>query len=733
MSLILVIPSLALNNNSNINSPILNNNTSVINPLAQSNENIDNNFVNLTEENSYLNSTNLTNSESGIVESIYEKISQLPIVSKIAIFLFIIGIIIARYIENKKLVQFYSVRKNSKNLKFDDLKITKYPEYIRKNSHDTIINKIKEGENKILLKGVTGLGKTRAVFEVIKEIGLKSNYLVIIPTQKINLPISVPRDCFILKRRFILFFDDIDKYVGNGTEIRGIINEFEKNSKNLIVLSTCREEEYDILQKERIHELFDIIEFDKLSTDDGIRLAKSVGKEFNPKEFDGTAGSIVLDEHRKKEYYNKFNSNEKNILRAIKLLSLSNIFSPSEQLLMKVYEIIFHPNDDFNTYFIDLKDKKFINSEKDNVSCPDYYLSKIIIDYPLGNQLFEHMLELRKVLFELRNFDNLFCLGNAFYFKEKFHDAITCFDKALEINPKLEIACNNKGLAFTDLGKYNEAITCFDKALEINPKMDAAWINKGNAMHNLGKYNEAIACYDKALETNPKMDDAWINKGNAMHNLGKYTEALTCFNKALEINPKQQRAWHKKGLALGKSGKYNEAITCFNKSLEINPNMEDDWINKGIALNYTSKYNEAITCFDKALELNPKKEEAWIAKGISLGLLSINNEAIACFNKSLELNPKKEEAWIKKGIVLKILGKYTEAITCFDKALAIDPKMESAWYYRACAYSMTGDKDKALSDLRRAIEFDTSNKEKAKKDKEFKIIWGDENFKKLVA
>ena len=45
---------------------------------------------------------------------------------------------------------------------------------------------------------------------------------------------------------------------------------------------------------------------------------------------------------------------------------------------------------------------------------------------------------------------------------------------------------------------------------------------------------------------------------------------------------------------------------------------------------------------------------------------------------------------------------------------------------------MKGDMEKALSDLKRAIELDTSYKEKAKEDKDFEKLWDDEDFKKLV-
>jgi len=82
----------------------------------------------------------------------------------------------------------------------------------------------------------------------------------------------------------------------------------------------------------------------------------------------------------------------------------------------------------------------------------------------------------------------------------------------------------NKGFSLVSLGKCQEAIACYDKAIEINPRYADAWYNKGAALGKIAEaqqrdalrmkasiisdqivdtYKEAIACYDKMLELNP--------------------------------------------------------------------------------------------------------------------------------------------------------------------------------------------------------------------------------------
>ena len=53
------------------------------------------------------------------------------------------------------------------------------------------------------------------------------------------------------------------------------------------------------------------------------------------------------------------------------------------------------------------------------------------------------------------------------------------------------------GTALVDKGKVDEAIACFRKTIELNPKSAAAHFNMGLALHGKGKADEAIACFRK--------------------------------------------------------------------------------------------------------------------------------------------------------------------------------------------------------------------------------------------
>ena len=107
--------------------------------------------------------------------------------------------------------------------------------------------------------------------------------------------------------------------------------------------------------------------------------------------------------------------------------------------------------------------------------------------------------------------------SNATYLSDKGVDlanqgqpkkAIKCFDQAtIKIDPMHEDAWLNKGAVLENfLKKHDDALSCFEKNLEINPNNFMGWTNKGLVYNELGKNEEAVKCFNKATEINPNMN-----------------------------------------------------------------------------------------------------------------------------------------------------------------------------------------------------------------------------------
>ena len=66
--------------------------------------------------------------------------------------------------------------------------------------------------------------------------------------------------------------------------------------------------------------------------------------------------------------------------------------------------------------------------------------------------------------------DALITLGKSQLENGNFDDALSSFEQAILLDQKNPDLWNLKGTALRSLGRYNEAIDCFNKSLEIDPR-----------------------------------------------------------------------------------------------------------------------------------------------------------------------------------------------------------------------------------------------------------------------
>ena len=209
---------------------------------------------------------------------------------------------------------------------------------------------------------------------------------------------------------------------------------------------------------------------------------------------------------------------------------------------------------------------------------------------------------------------------------------------------------------------------------------------------------------------------------------GKKIEFLEAFGVPLKSEDYLNR-----GIALYRRDEYELALDAFEKAIELKPDYADAWNNRGVTLGRLDRHEEALKACDKAIELKPDYADAWNNRGFALAKLGRYEEALEACDKAIELKPDYAEAWDSKGFALAKLGRYEEALEACDKATELKPDYAEAWYNKAWSYSLKGDRENALQNLSKAIGLDAKYKEKAKSDEDFKNLWDDEDFKRMMS
>ena len=86
------------------------------------------------------------------------------------------------------------------------------------------------------------------------------------------------------------------------------------------------------------------------------------------------------------------------------------------------------------------------------------------------------------------------------------------------------------------MGKHEDAIVCFDKAIEIDPKDGVIWNNKADTLMLMpGRLDDALQIINKAVELSPNDHITHETKGQILEKMGNKEESEKCFKRSKEL------------------------------------------------------------------------------------------------------------------------------------------------------------------------------------------------------
>jgi len=106
-----------------------------------------------------------------------------------------------------------------------------------------------------------------------------------------------------------------------------------------------------------------------------------------------------------------------------------------------------------------------------------------------------------------------------------FNQAVYEYTKAIDINPNLAKAFDNRGVAFAKQGYLAPAISDFTMAIAIDPKDSEAYNNRGHAYAVQGDLTQAIRDYSKAIKINPVYLKAYNNRAQVFYSQKEFDKA----------------------------------------------------------------------------------------------------------------------------------------------------------------------------------------------------------------
>jgi len=115
--------------------------------------------------------------------------------------------------------------------------------------------------------------------------------------------------------------------------------------------------------------------------------------------------------------------------------------------------------------------------------------------------------------------------GNRLMKEEKYQEALTAYNQAINIDATNSVFYCNRAAAHSRLGDYTRAADDCKMSLKYDPTYSKAFGRLGLAYSKMGRYEQAVDAYKKALEIEPNNEDYKNNMGVAQERLASLSAA----------------------------------------------------------------------------------------------------------------------------------------------------------------------------------------------------------------
>jgi tetratricopeptide (TPR) repeat protein len=169
--------------------------------------------------------------------------------------------------------------------------------------------------------------------------------------------------------------------------------------------------------------------------------------------------------------------------------------------------------------------------------------------------------------------------GNVRIGQYKLTEAISDFDRSIEIAPEYPDAYLNRGIAYEGKKFWEQAIADYNQVLAITPQDPVALNNRGNAKAGQEYWQEALGDYQQAADIAPNFPLARGNASLVLYQIGDRTEAIRNMRNLVRKYPMYSDMRAALAAALWTEGQQGDAESNWVAAIGLDNRYQDlDWI-----------------------------------------------------------------------------------------------------------------------------------------------------------
>ncbi|ELP93943.1 stress-induced-phosphoprotein, putative [Entamoeba invadens IP1] len=232
--------------------------------------------------------------------------------------------------------------------------------------------------------------------------------------------------------------------------------------------------------------------------------------------------------------------------------------------------------------------------------------------------------------------------GNEFYKNKKFQEALDCYSKALELDPKELTYKLNKTAAYLEMENYEQCIKeCLElldeyKEQKVYTQSAKLYMRIGNAFYKQSKFTEALEYYKKSCTE--KRTEEILNKIKATEKQKEQKEAAEYFSVE---KGEEARA---KGSQFFKEQNFPEAIKCYTDAIKRNPNDHLAYSNRCASYQKLGEHPSAVKDAEMCIKIKPDFIKGYNRKAFSHYCMKEYHKAMSEYENALKIDPNNAEA-----------------------------------------------------------------------------------------
>jgi len=256
-----------------------------------------------------------------------------------------------------------------------------------------------------------------------------------------------------------------------------------------------------------------------------------------------------------------------------------------------------------------------------------------------------------------------------------FDQANQILESCLKENPNSAEVYFLKGNLFERQQKLEEAMSAYQKAIDLDPEFTRSYYNLGVLLLVQEKAVKASEMFDQLVRKEPRFISDFLRIGRMFILQKDYLTAHRYLKMAVEVKP-TANAYNDLAVISIFEKDFDNSIQYALKSVELDPKLASAYNNLGVAYaNGKKDFAKAIEYYKQAIALNPRYGTAYQNLGEAQFLSEKPDEAINSYLKCLEIDPASAQANYGLAAVYASQKRNVEAIQKLGLALQRDPNL----------------------------------------------------------